>query len=96
MIGGPVVDGLLTLESLLVKMKHREIRNAYNPVEAAVPTGAVPGTPGLLGDGDDPGTTGPWEEGTGKIDLVDASGTGTVEKDLPGTTEPVGAIVTVK
>lgn len=60
---------------------------SYNPVEAAVPTGYVAGRPGLP------------VAGIGTIAFVDASGTTTVEMDLPGTTGtgvPVGATVTVK
>lgn len=52
-----------------------------------MPTGYVTGRPGWL------------DNGIGTIDLVDASGTTTVEMDLPGTTGtgvPVGATVTVK
>lgn len=52
-----------------------------------MPTGCVAGRPGLP------------VAGIGTIALVDASGTTTVEMDLPGTTGtevPVGATVTVK
>lgn len=70
------------------------MRVSYNPVEAAVPTGYVTGRPVPVA-----GRPGLLDNGIGTIDLVDASGTTTVEMELTGTTGtpvPVGATVTVK